>query len=106
MRLLRRLGWAVGLAIMAVVALRLVFPLPDITARPNDPALPVDPATRLAVQIAPQVAPHPRLSGVIPLTSVMAIFLAAFPSTRGLVVLRADDVTPFETGAPSDTGAP
>ena len=52
---------------LLVLALRLIFPLPDISARAPEMALPASTLTRLAAVTAEGAAMHPGLSGVTPL---------------------------------------
>ena len=66
-RVLRVIAALAVLAAAAVVALRLLFPLPDISARPFDAAPAPDPDAALVRAIAPHAPAEPGLSGVMPL---------------------------------------
>lgn len=69
MKLLRWLTIFTLFCAALVLALRLLFPLPDISARPHDPALPLDASTVLGGLMAHGLARHPGKSGVAPLRS-------------------------------------
>ena len=56
-----------ALAAAAVIALRLIFPLPDLSGRPDSRALPASAETRLGRLMAQGQARHPGKSGVVPL---------------------------------------
>jgi putative cardiolipin synthase len=67
MRLLKVLAAVVAIAAVAVVALRLAFPLPDISDRPETAVVAPDPDAPLARAAAERAAREPGLSGVLPL---------------------------------------
>ena len=54
------------LASLAVVALRLLFPLPDATGRAESRAIPASAETRLGGFMAAGLARHPGKTGVAP----------------------------------------
>ncbi len=62
--------WLVAIYGVAVVGLRLMFPLPDISDRAESLAIPASSDTRMGVLMAEGVAAHPAgTSGVLPLAS-------------------------------------
>jgi putative cardiolipin synthase len=54
---------------MMIMAARWVFPLPDISGRPHDRAIPASRATLLGQLMTRMQAVHPNLTGVAPLSS-------------------------------------
>ncbi|WP_313137031.1 phospholipase D family protein [Paracoccus jeotgali] len=54
---------------LAIVVARLIFPTPDISARPASTAIPADETTLLGRLMAEGMAAHPGKSGVLPLQS-------------------------------------
>ena len=66
-RLLARLLKRIVIAVVAGLAARRIFPLPDITARAPEFAIPARTETRLGQIMAEGEAAHPGLSGVAPL---------------------------------------
>lgn len=80
MWLLRRLvvlALASGAAVaLAVVALRLLFPLPSLEGRTDSIRVPPDASTRLGAAILPRMAGAPGLSGVAPLADGRDAFAA------------------------------
>lgn len=58
---------AIAVTVLAILIGRWLFPLPDLSSRPAQAALPADPATRLGQRVADDLARHPGQSGVIPL---------------------------------------
>ena len=54
---------------MMIMAARWAFPLPDISGRPYDRAIPVSGATLLGRLMAEMQIVHPNLNGVVPLSS-------------------------------------
>lgn len=69
--MLKRIAiFLLGLVLVAALAIligRWLFPLPDISGRPPQAALPADPATRLGQRVVPDLEGHEGQSGVIPL---------------------------------------
>ncbi|OZI56254.1 phospholipase D family protein [Bordetella genomosp. 4] len=61
--------YAVAVLAIALIAARGVFRLPDISDRPMQAALPMDPNTPLGQRAAHEMAARPDLSGVVPLAS-------------------------------------
>lgn len=61
--------YAIAVVAIALVAARAIFRLPDISGRPIQVALPMDPSTPLAQRTAHEMAERPDLSGVVPLVS-------------------------------------
>ena len=53
--------------VLAVVVLRLLFPLPDISQREHQEAFAADPETQLGQLLETGVAAHPGKTGVFPL---------------------------------------
>ncbi len=66
-RILKNLLRIVAVVALAVVILRLLFPLPDISNRAESKALPVSSDSQLAAFIQSQKSNHPNQSGVISL---------------------------------------
>ena len=66
-RLLKAVMTLVAVAAIAIVSLRLLFPLPDITEARTGEGWPAMDATKLGQSIAPLAAAHPGMSGILPL---------------------------------------
>ena len=67
-RFLRFCGKLAIILTLAIIALRLIFALPDISNRPASTALPADPATPLGAIFAKAASDHPGLTAVYPLS--------------------------------------
>ena len=61
---LRILARIIVLAVLLIVAARFLFPLPDISQRAAEPAIPASDETELGRRMAESAATHPGLSGV------------------------------------------
>jgi len=68
-RMLRRLVALIAGVAVLIGAARLIFPLPDISARPAETAQPASADTALGGLMARGMAAHPGLSGVTPLAN-------------------------------------
>lgn len=68
-RVLSVLLWVVVIAVMAIIGARNAFPLPDISNRPMEAAMPMDPATVLGKWHEQAELQNPGKSGVLPLQS-------------------------------------
>ncbi|KRW97699.1 phospholipase [Paracoccus sp. MKU1] len=98
---------AVLVAGAAILILRLVFPLPDVSTRPHEAALPPDTQGRIGRAFADQIAAHPGQTGVVALgnghdalasrltladlaeTSIDAQYYIWHDDTSGLLLLDA-----------------
>ncbi|MFD2440971.1 hypothetical protein ACFSS8_14375 [Paracoccus kondratievae] len=107
MQILKWLLLAVLVAGAAILILRLVFPLPDVSARPHEAALPPDAQGRIGRAFADQIAAHPGQTGVVALgnghdalasrltladlaeTSIDAQYYIWHDDTSGLLLLDA-----------------
>ena len=67
MRIIRFLGIIVAVIAVLVVAMRMLFPLPDISGRIAEAAIPADDQTSLGRLMTQRAADHSGLSGVVPL---------------------------------------
>jgi len=67
MQILKWLLLAVLVAGAAILILRLVFPLPDVSACPHEAALPPDAQGRIGRAFAVQIAARPGQTGVVAL---------------------------------------
>ena len=66
-RLLKIFLAIIAVAVVATYAARLIFPLPDISQRAPETALPLSPGSALGQLAQPVAQAHPGLSGVMPL---------------------------------------
>jgi cardiolipin synthase C len=64
------------LGALAVLALRITYPLPDISARPASTARPPSLETALGRAVLPAMAMHAELSGVVPVRDGLEAFAA------------------------------
>lgn len=67
MRVLKWLALAVLVAGAAILVLRLVFPLPDVSGRPPEAALAPDTQGRIGRAFANPIAAHPGQTGIVAL---------------------------------------
>ncbi len=86
-RVLTALMIIVAAGVVAIVGLRLAFPLPTLEGRSETIWQPPSEATRIGAALLPAVAAHPRLSGVIPLADGRDAFGAR------LLMARAAEAT-------------
>ncbi len=68
MRVIKVLAGLGIIVFLGVVGLRLAFPLPDISDRPDSSARAADPSSRLGAVFTRVAASHPGLTGIHPLT--------------------------------------
>ena len=66
-KLLIWLGATVLVAGFLILVLRQVFPLPDLTGRPHEAALPPDSQSRIGRAFADRIAAHPGQTGIVAL---------------------------------------
>ncbi len=99
-RFFRGLLAVVIILIAVVVVGRLMFPLPDISQRPAEAAIPISPDTRLGQFALTAAQQHPDLSGVMPLpnghdalASRLALIDAATESIDAQYYIWHDDTS-------------
>ncbi len=86
LKLLRRIAALAVVIVVAIIALRLAFPLPSLTDRPASEARPSSDATAIGAAVGTAAADHPGLSGVYPLSSGLEAYAA-----RALLARAAED---------------
>ena len=106
-RLFRILLTLVLMVAIAIIALRILFPLPDITNRSASTYIPISEGTTLGARVLAQSAAHPNKTGVFPLqkgvdaltsrltlanaaeTSIDAQYYIWHDDTSGIMLLNA-----------------
>ncbi|MDO5604566.1 MAG: phospholipase D family protein [Paracoccus sp. (in: a-proteobacteria)] len=100
MRIIRFLAILALVLAAAITVMRLLFPLPDISARRAQPAIAASDQTRLGALMAQAAADHPGLSGIVPLedghdalASRLALINAAEVSIDSQYYIWHDDLS-------------